>query len=278
MKTGWQQKPLREVAEVASGNPAPQGNRFFVAGTQPLFRTSDAGRIHFGGICDAADHLNEAGIKRLRRFPSGTILFPKSGASTFLNHRVILERDGFVSSHLAAIVADETKIHSRFLLYFLSTICAQEMIQDHAYPSVNLGIITGIRVPLPNVDEQRRIVGILDEAFQDIDTARANAEKNVQNARDIFESQIRALFSSRDKSWVEKKVSELVEEGVVLKPFDVNHGELHPRRADYVANGVPFVMASDLQDRRADTVTPRFISRSLPDSLRTVSPTHTYTL
>ena len=53
--------------------------------------------------------------------------------------------------------------------------------------------------PLPPLPEQRRIVGILDEAFDGIATAKANAEKNLQNARALFESHLQAVFTQRGK-------------------------------------------------------------------------------
>ena len=91
MKKGWQTKRLGDVAEVSAGNSAPQDEALFKGGTYPFFRTADAGRVRFGNIYQSADYLNEKGIKRLRRYPKGTILFPKSGASTFLNRRLCVE-------------------------------------------------------------------------------------------------------------------------------------------------------------------------------------------
>jgi type I restriction enzyme S subunit len=52
-----------------------------------------------------------------------------------------------------------------------------------------------------SLPEQRRIVGILDEAFAGIATAKANAEKNLQNARALFESHLQAVFTHRGKGW-----------------------------------------------------------------------------
>ncbi|MBV6475925.1 MAG: hypothetical protein MOGDAGHF_01502 [Rhodocyclaceae bacterium] len=98
--------------------------------------------------------------------------------------------DGYVSSHLATIVGDESKVDRRYLLYFLSTVSAQDLVQDHAYPSLNLPLIAGIPVALPSLPEQHRIVAILDEAFDGIATAKANAEQNLQNARALFESML----------------------------------------------------------------------------------------
>ena len=65
----------------------------------------------------------------------------------------------------------------------------------------------GIRSRAP-LAEQRLVVGILDEAFEGIATAKANAEKNLQNARAVFESHLNAVFTQRGKGWVEKKLSE----------------------------------------------------------------------
>ncbi|MEZ5613928.1 MAG: restriction endonuclease subunit S [Rhodocyclaceae bacterium] len=221
MKAGWQQTTLGSVAQVGAGNPAPQGGALFADGIHPFFRTSDAGRVRFGDITESSDYLNDEGVKGLRRFPAGTILFPKSGASTFLNHRVMLGVDGYVSSHLATIVGDETKVDRRFLLYFLSTVSAQDLIQDHAYPSLNLPLITGIPVPLPPLPEQHRIVDILDEAFDGIATAKASAEQNLQNARALFESHLQSVFTERGAGWVDRTLDKvcIVERGSSPRPI-----------------------------------------------------------
>ena len=61
-------------------------------------------------------------------------------------------------------------------------------------------------VPMAPLSEQRRIVGILDEAFEGLATAKANAEQNLQNARALFESHLQAVFTQRGDGWVETKV------------------------------------------------------------------------
>ncbi len=229
MKTGWQQTTLGAVAQVGAGNSAPQGETHFSDGVYPFFRTSDAGRIRFGDITKSTDKLNEKGIEGLRKFPAGTILFPKSGASTFLNHRVMMTVDGYVSSHLATIVGDESKVDRRFLLYFLGTVSAQDLVQDHAYPSLNLPLISGIPIFLPPLPEQHRIVALLDEAFNGIATARANAEKNLHNARALFESHLQSVFAQPGEGWITRRVSEVAKHslGKMLDKAK-NKGDLQP--------------------------------------------------
>jgi type I restriction enzyme S subunit len=230
MKAGWQQTTLGSIAQIGAGNSAPQGDALFADGVHPFFRTSDAGRVRFGDIAESTDYLNDEGIKGLRRFPTGTILFPKSGASTFLNHRVMMAVEGYVSSHLATIVGDETKVSRRYLLYFLSTVSAQDLVQDHAYPSLNLPLISGIPVVLPPLPEQQRIVGILDAAFDGIATANANAEQNLQNARALFESHLQSVFTQRGDGWVARRLGEVFNIGSSKRILET----------EWTAAGVPF--------------------------------------
>jgi type I restriction enzyme S subunit len=69
-----------------------------------------------------------------------------------------------------------------------------------------LAKIRDIEIELPPLPEQRRIVGLLDEAFAGIATAKANAEKNLQNARDLFESHLQPVFTQRGDGWVQTRL------------------------------------------------------------------------
>ena len=265
MKAGWSLATLGDVAQVGAGNSAPQGDALFSDGTYPFFRTSDAGRVRFGDIEESSDYLNEVGIKGLRRFPAGTILFPKSGASTFLNHRVMLGVDGYVSSHLATIVGDEAKVNRRFLLYFLSTIFAQDLIQDHAYPSLNLPMIAGIPVMLPSLPEQQRLVTLLDQAFDGIATAKANAEKNLQNSRAIFESHLQSVFTQDAQDWTARKLGDTS----ILKIIDGDRGANYPSKEDFSDDG--FCLFLNTKNVRPDGFnfdTTMFISEVKDKALR----------
>lgn len=72
-------------------------------------------------------------------------------------------------------------------------------------------MLDAIRVPLPPLAEQQRIVAILDEAFDGIATAKVNAEKNLQNARALFESHLQSVFSQRGEGWTQRPLGELCE-------------------------------------------------------------------
>lgn len=90
---------------------------------------------------------------------------------------------------------------ARWLLYYLYFKDLDGSLQSH-FNGTGIQHFTGealaqFRVPIPPLPEQQRIVAILDEAFAGIATAKANAEKNLQNARGIFESHLRTVFGQQ---------------------------------------------------------------------------------
>jgi type I restriction enzyme S subunit len=236
MKNNWQTKKINEVCSVGAGNSAPQKREFFKDGKYPFFRTSDAGAIHIGKISDSNDYLNDIGVKGLKLFKKGTILLPKSGASTFLNHRVIMVVDGYVSSHLATIKVDGKILDNHFIFYFLQEIRAQDLIQDHKYPSLNLPVIGNIEIPVPPLTEQRRIVKILDEFFEKTAKVKEITEKNLQNSKKLFESYLQSIFANPGKDWKKQNIGEFLklEYG---KPLDIKDRCLSGKFPVYGANG-----------------------------------------
>lgn len=244
MKEGWEIKMLSEIAEVGAGNSAPQKKELFINGRHPFIRTSDVGQIRKGFINSSVDNLNDEGIKKLKIKKKGTILFPKSGASTFLNHRVMMEIDGYVSSHLATIKAKDSVALDRYLLYFLITIDAKDLMQDIAYPSLKISDISAIEIPVPPLPEQQRIVSILDRAFAAIDKAKANAEQNLQNGKELFESYLQGIVSNGDQ-WEKKTLAQ------IAKTFGRGKSKHRPRNWKGLYGGdYPFIQTGDIRNSK----------------------------
>jgi type I restriction enzyme S subunit len=78
-----------------------------------------------------------------------------------------------------------------------------------AIPHLDKEAMYQLEFPLPPLPEQQRIVGMLDEAFDGIATAKANAEKNLQNARALFESHLQSVFAQRGEGWVERSLGDV---------------------------------------------------------------------
>jgi restriction endonuclease S subunit len=93
--------------------------------------------------------------------------------------------------------------------------------------------ILAIEFPVPPLPEQQQIVGVLDEAFAGIATAKANAEKNLQNARALFESYLQSVFSRRGDGWVERRFGD----ESLLEIIDGDRGVNYPKASDFHDKG-----------------------------------------
>jgi len=106
---------------------------------------------------------------------------------------------------------------------------------------VNKSKFNTIKIVLPPLPEQQRIVSILDEAFEGIAKARANAEKNLANARELFESELAQIFRQSGGSWAPGSLLNFVGD-ISTGPFG---SMLH--KSDYVIGGLPLVNPINIQ-------------------------------
>ncbi|MCR4309890.1 MAG: restriction endonuclease subunit S [Deltaproteobacteria bacterium] len=103
--------------------------------------------------------------------------------------------------------------HAKWCLYYLHAQDLEGTLKKH-FNGAGIQHFTGealarFEIPLPPLPEQQRIIGILDEVFDGIATAKANAEKNLQNVRALFESHLQSVFTQRGEEWVEGKLGDL---------------------------------------------------------------------
>jgi type I restriction enzyme S subunit len=139
---------------------------------------------------------------------------------------------GFGSSEYMVFRPDKT-LSKEWLYYYLSREVFRvegvaRMSGAVGHKRVSKEFIECYPIPVPPLPEQQRIVGILDEAFEGIATATANAEKNLHNARALFESHLQSVFTQRGKGWVVRRVSEIAKHslGKMLDKAK-NKGEPH---------------------------------------------------
>ncbi len=193
-------KYLSEVTNIKSGNSAPQGEEPFVNGKYNFYRTYDVGQIKQGEIFESRDKVNEETYSNLKIFPVNTILFPKSGASTFNNNRVIIKKEGAIASHLAGIKANPEFLNDYYLYYFLLTIDSKNLAQDSAYPSVNLKQISQIKIPVPSLQEQEKIVEKLDKVEKrNIELHKVHT-KQLIDLQNLYEGYLSGSFSKMNKN------------------------------------------------------------------------------
>lgn len=164
------------------------------------------GKKHFGD-----SSLNASGVwttEVTRKALPGDIVMSVRAPVGPINY---VEREVCIGRGLASI-RPNASIKRGFLEKFL--LMNEGRINGHAgatFNSINKKEIEGILVPLPPPEEQERIVKVLDEAFAAIDKAKANIERNLTNARELFQSRLNDIFSNPSEDWEERDFGEVCE-------------------------------------------------------------------
>lgn len=201
-KSAWQVKTLGEVCDVIGGGTPAKDKPEFYFGDIPWATVGD---MRNELITNTACKITPAAVKS-----SATNIIPKGNVviatRVGLGKVCLLDQDTAINQDLRGIIPKDTKSLSvRFLFWWLKSIAhlIEEEGTGATVKGVKLPFVKSLKVPLPSADEQRRIVGVLDEAFTGIAAAKAAAEKNLQNARALFDSHLDAVFSQRGPDWVE---------------------------------------------------------------------------
>jgi type I restriction enzyme S subunit len=211
MKNGWQKKQLGELAELKGriGWRGLTAKEYTESG--PLFLSVHS--LNYGDYVDFRDafHISE---ERYVESPEimlqkDDVLICKDGAGIGKVGIVGMLPDRTTINSSLLLIRSGDSILPKFLYRCLSSPYFQKIVNSRlngaTTPHLYQRDITEFPVVLPPLPEQRRIVGILDEAFEGIATAKTNAEKNLQNAHALFESHLQSVFTQHGKGWVERK-------------------------------------------------------------------------
>ena len=238
----WPLIPLDEIADVSAGNPAPQDPSHFSDEGHPFVRMQDVGRVHVSpNLTETVDRITDAAVRQggLRLYPKGTLLVPKSGASVNLNHRAMLGRAAYVVSHLATIVPDSQRVDPSYLFHWSMVYDPRKQAQVTSLPSLPLSLIKAALVPLPPLEEQRRIVGRLDRAAE----IRRRADAARAKARAIIPALFLDTFgdpATNPKGWPVATVGDVLDSasyGTSQKASDAGGGLPVIRMGNVTMNG-----------------------------------------
>ena len=217
MKAAWRSQTLEDACQFSNGLWKGEKPPFVHAG---VIRNTNFTKE--GALDDSDIAYLDVEAKKLekRSLQFGDVILEKSGGGPKQPvGRVILfdKTEGVFSfsNFTAALrVRDPKNLDFRFLHKFLHWTYVSgitEGMQSHSTGIRNLDgdAYKAIKINYPPLPEQQRIVTLLDEAFDGIATAKANAEKNLQNARAIFENHLQSVFAQRGDGWAEKRLADV---------------------------------------------------------------------
>ena len=216
---------------------------------------------------DSKEYVSDLAAERMRLIPKGTLMV---SFKLTLGRLAYAGRDLFSNEAIASLLdIDEQKISKEFLYWALTAFDwdkAAEGDQKVKGKTLNKAKLKTIPIPLPPLEEQQRIVAVLDEAFEGLARARAHAEANLQNARELFESAIEAALERAGGEPV--SLQEMMDTGMITSHLDGNHGSDYPRKAEFVSEGVPYISANCIADNEIDFGRCKYLTPERANGLR----------
>lgn len=247
MKAGWEIKPLADLCKIFADGDWIESKDQSLNGIR-LIQTGNVGEGYFKDRGEKARYISLATFQRLRCteiFESDCLI---SRLPDPVGRCCLLPETGeqMITAVDCTIVRfDKNLCIPKFFVYYtqsadyLSNVDAETSGTTRKRISRNK--LGQIPIPTPPIPEQQRIVAILDQAFEGIAKARANAEQNLQNARALFESHLQSVFTQRDERWVKNKLDSLTTK--------IGSGAT-PRGGEesYKAEGVSLVRSMNVHD------------------------------
>ncbi len=194
MKQGWEVKTLGEICEVLDSKRKPVTKRDRMAGEYPYYGAT--------GILDYVDEYI---------FDEKLVLIGEDGAKWEAGEWTAFIAEGkyWVNNHAHVIRPNRSVVLDNWIVYFLYFSDLHKYVTGLTVPKLNQEKMRSITLPVPPIPEQQRIVAVLDEAFASIAQAKANAERNLVNARELFDAVQKEIFTSGENDWEEKRIDEV---------------------------------------------------------------------
>jgi type I restriction enzyme S subunit len=173
---GWPTKPLGELVDILDRlrKPITQSDR--TVGPYPYYGAT--------GVLDYVEGY---------LFDEPLVLIGEDGAKweAGANSAFPIEGKAWVNNHAHVIRPHRARVLDAWLIYYLNGSDLMPFVSGMTVPKLNQGRLREIPIPLPPLEEQHQIVAVLDEAFEGLARARAHAEANLRDARELFASALR---------------------------------------------------------------------------------------
>jgi len=215
MKEGWELRKLEEVCQI---RPSKQEATKIISDSDLVsFLPMKNLGIEQKYVYSSENKELSSVSSSYTYFQDGDVLLAKI-TPCFENGKLGIAKDltngiGFGSSEYVVYRSLEV-LNNEFLYYFLSQEDFREKGRTQMQGAVGHKRITkdfyeNSLIPIPPLPEQKQIVKLLDQAFEAIDQAKANIEKNIANAKELFQSKLNDIFSQKCEGWEEKTLGEV---------------------------------------------------------------------
>ena len=191
---GWEEKTLGEICDILDSQRKPITKKDRIEGIYPYY-----------GATGVLDYVAEW------LFDEELVLLGEDGAkwTSGENSAYKITGKAWVNNHAHVLRPQRDKVLDAYLIYNLNFQNLTPYITGTTVPKLNQEKMRKIIIPLPSLPEQERIVAKLDKSFEAIDKVKANAEQNLTNAKELFESALDKAFTENTEGWEEKTLGEI---------------------------------------------------------------------
>jgi type I restriction enzyme S subunit len=208
---GWKVKRLGEIASINYGYTAKASSENI---GPKLLRITDIQNDKVDWSSVPYCPVDEADFQKYKLIDQD-IVFARTGATTGKSYLVSNPPESVAASYLIRLRIKDSTISPQFISKFFQTSgywkSVSSGISGSAQGGFNASKLSELVVKIPPIDEQKRIMAILDEAFEGIDQAISNTEKNLANARELFDSFLNKIFTEKGDGWEEASLENLSE-------------------------------------------------------------------
>jgi len=214
---GWEIKKLGEVCEIMNGGTPDTTVPKFWDGENLWITPKDMGKLEGIYVDDTFRKITDDGLKNssAKNLPINSIILSSRAP---IGHLAINTKPISTNQGCKGLVPHKG-VGTLYVYYFLSNSVdlLNSLGTGATFKELSGSKLGSVEIPIPPLPEQLRIVAILDEAFAAIATAKANAEQNLKNAKELFESYLQGVFENPKDNWKKKKWGDLCD--FVRGPF-----------------------------------------------------------
>ncbi|KKL51007.1 hypothetical protein LCGC14_2299790, partial [marine sediment metagenome] len=206
---GWSISKMSEVTNIISGGTPKSGISDYWFGDVKWITPKDMGKITGIYVSETGRNITQLGLDK-----SSAKLIPEN--SVILSTRAPI---GYLAINTVPMATNQgcrglvpkNTLDTKFLYYFLlkSVSLLNDLGSGTTFKELSKTALERVEIPHPEITEQKHIVAILEQAFADIEQARAKTEQNLKNARELFESYLQQVFSERGEGWRASKLKEI---------------------------------------------------------------------
>jgi type I restriction enzyme S subunit len=266
---GWQTKALGDVCDFKRGLTYAKGDEVEISDNIVLRATNIDLNTNLLNLRELKYIDDAIVVPDSKKVKSGSLMIcTASGSKSHLGKVAFIDDDyGHAFGGFMGMISPRDELVPRYLFHLMTSGAYKGFIGELSdganINNLKFDDLRKFPVPYPDCHEQQRIVAILDEAFDGIAAARANAEQNLRNARALFESHLQSVFIQRGEGWASNR----------LKTITTKIGSgATPRGGEesYKADGVSLIRSLNVHDMGFKYAKLAFLDDAQADDLSNV--------